>query len=223
MGSARWMLFALLVASPGDARAETWPYSARSAADRACVDRHYCHGSPSCLARYDQMVSEQGANSYRDAVPDPGESRCVGEVPERCRDSEALAIGRLAAIYDALAEDRAAAEIGTYRKGLHRVRARWERLLWCRGHYEPALGPSSYEDVLRCYDPRATRDLRDPDAPPYRDRWRSSLYLVGYRDCLEPGEARVPRRRRAKAPEIPTAAGAGERPDGSSEERVAGP
>jgi hypothetical protein len=186
MRSARSMLVALSVALSPTAQAETWPDSLHTDADRACVASRICRGSPlgssRCLSRYDEMVSEKLANPYRQAEPASGEDLCLGEDPDPCVSREAIAIGRLIAIYESLSESRAVFEMRTGKPARRRTRLRWERLAWCRQHYEPALGPSSYEDVLHCYSPGATRDLRDPDARPYRVVGGSQLF-VGNRDC----------------------------------------
>jgi hypothetical protein len=174
MHSARAILAALVVPLSMTAQAEDWPDSLYTASDRVCADRICSRwwsdraAESRCLDRYDEMVAEQLANPYRNAEVAAEDRSCAGEESDRCIDPEAIAIGRLAGIYAALSELRAAAEMRLPATVAPReLRVLWERLAWCYDHYQPALGAASYQDVLRCYDPRATKGIGEPDPPAY--------------------------------------------------------
>jgi hypothetical protein len=109
------------------------------------------------------MVSEQLANPYGRAEVSSEDRACAGAESERCSDPEAAAIGRLIGIYAMLSDRRAVAEMLFANPASRELRLRWERLSWCLEHYQPALGPSSYRDVLRCYQPSAAKGLEQPD------------------------------------------------------------
>jgi hypothetical protein len=174
MRSARSMLAAVVVPFSLVAQAES-----PTADDRPCAARLCSHwwtnpeAASRCLDRYNTMVSEQQANPYRHAEAS-GDGPCAGAADsDRCIDPEPAAIGRLMDIYAVRSEFRAIVEMRSGKLAPQDVRAPWERLLWCYDHYQPALGSASYQDVLKCYEPRAAKGLGQPGPPPYfvpRDR-----------------------------------------------------
>src|SRR5262245_32900505 len=105
----RWFrALACFALAPLMAHAQDWPYSSYTDSDHRCSNRicRYYWADPEaarrCSDRYSEMVSEQLANPYHKAQPDPSDESCPTAGSDPCIDAESVAIGRLVGIYTGL-------------------------------------------------------------------------------------------------------------------------